>query len=135
MPLFLNQTFESHSGLILRFKIDCDKNNLSDEDLDTLAQEYARTVKDQIFGEIIGIPRGGLRFAKYLNKYIKTDGNITWRTNLIVDDVLTTGKSFQEFWNTHYPNRFSGIRGIVIFARGPCPNWIMPILTLNKIFW
>lgn len=133
MTLFNSSSFISHSGLNLNWKIDCDA--LSDQELDTLAKQFSKTIPNQIFGEIIGIPRGGLRFAESLKKYIKTNGDIIWSTNLIIDDVLTTGKSMQEFWNNRYPNRFSGIKGIVIFTRGPCPKWITPIFILNKIFW
>lgn len=127
--LFSPTPFRSHSGLDLSWKIDCDA--LSDVDLDTLAQRYAAAIKPagQVYGEIVGVPRGGLRFAEALRRYVETNGN-QWQTHLVVDDVLTTGSSMEAFWRERWPTRFSGVRGIVIFARGACPSWVQPIFTL-----
>ena len=83
MNLIIDGEFIAHSGGSLPFKIDCDA--LSDAELDTLAKQYAKTVHGQVFGEIVGVPRGGLRFAAVLQKYIEVGGSITWRTNLLVD--------------------------------------------------
>lgn len=116
--LFKNIPFISHSGQSLDWKIDCD--SLTNEDLDTLARLVSTKIK---FGEVIGIPTGGLRFANTLKKYI-TRGNIYL---LVVDDVLTTGKSMKEYYN------FQGkpTIGVVIFARTQhYPIWITPIFEL-----
>jgi hypoxanthine phosphoribosyltransferase len=78
------------------------------------------------FGLVIGIPRGGIRLATALIKYTTLDA----RSVLIVDDVLTTGASMEQT-----RGRFEGsaeqIRGVVIFARAKCPDWITTIFQLN----
>ena len=46
---------------------------------------------------------------------------------LIVDDVLTTGASME-----HERARCSGRTiGVVLFARGPCPEWIHPVFRMD----
>lgn len=109
MNLFQSGEFCLHSGAHSSWKIDCDA--LTDDDLATLARQVGRMMH---FGEVIGIPSGGLRFAKALQKYVF----LTWPP-LIVDDVLTTGKSMEE-WRLKYP----GASGVVIFARGRVPSWV-----------
>lgn len=125
--LFVAGEFTAHSGSTLPFKIDCDA--LTDGDLDCLARQYVNSLGNQQFGEVCGVPRGGERFASAIRKHVNIGGSITWQTNLIVDDVLTTGKAMREFYRGRYPNRFSGVMGVVIFARGPCPDWITPLFT------
>lgn len=112
--MFNTGTFTSHSGKTLSFKIECD--DLTTDDLNTLAQIVGQRFK---FGSVIGVPKGGLRFARALIPYCTT-GPI-----LVVDDVLTTGKSMEEYRVTENDV------GVVIFARGPCPVWIHPIFTLT----
>lgn len=122
MSIFINQTFLSHSGIILPFKIECD--DLTPQDLKTLAEIVARKFQ---FKYAIGIPRGGVRFAHYLNKFITPTHHLT----LIVDDVFTTGKSMLEM-SGRYVNTTH--IGVVIFARNPTPSWIHSIFNLNSEF-
>jgi len=112
MPLFNFGTFKLHSGEQSNWKIDCDA--LVDDDW----QALAFMIKSQFkFGAVIGISTGGNELAHALGKYTTTG------PTLIVDDVLTTGASME------------GIRkgitgeviGIVVFARGKCPDWVIPI--------
>lgn len=110
-------SFVAHSGRLLDFKIECDA--LSDADIDALAAVIARRMK---FGSVYGVPRGGVRLAKALEPYA-TSG-----PRLIVDDVLTTGRSMAEARDS------MGDRGVVIFARGPCPVWITPVFSLEMMF-
>ncbi len=117
MNLFKSGAFVSHAGLDLRFKIDCDV--LTDEDIKTLAAIIAR---NYIFHEVHGIPRGGLRLAASLQPHCSPEGEV-----LIVDDVLTTGSSMEEMRRRIDKTA----RGIVIFARGTCPEWISPIFQLS----
>ena len=119
--LFIKKDFISHSGIPLQWKIDCDV--LSDEDIETCAWLIAQKI---VFGAVIGIPTGGLRLEKALWKYTSNDS----QTILIVDDVLTTGKSMENgFANLTirkiYPDK--NIKGAVIFARTIPPSWIMPL--------
>lgn len=68
--------FVGNSGAVLPWKIECDA--LTDATIAGFAAAIAQTVR---FGEVEGVPRGGLRLAKALEAYA-TDGPL-----LIVDDV------------------------------------------------
>ena len=105
--------FRSHSGLQLPWKLNADA--LSDEAIDGIAKIIRWKFA---FSAVIGIPRGGLRLAAALKPHIEIeDGYPT----LIVDDVLTTGKSMEAARES--PKDI----GVVIFARGQVPNWVWPI--------
>lgn len=109
--LFIKQYFTSHSGLSLPFKIECDA--LTDADIDTLAFLISGRYS---FGSVYGVPTGGERLAKALTPYI-TSG-----PRLVVDDVLTTGKSMKQAKTSETDI------GVVIFSRGiSVPAWIKPI--------
>lgn len=110
MSLFRLQDVVLHNGGKSEWIIDC--NALTDEDLATLAKMATKILPE--FGSVEGIPRGGLRFAAALAKYI-TPGSLRV---LIADDVCTTGRSFVE-----HRSDASAI-GIAIFSRGTCPGWV-----------
>lgn len=116
--LFVDGEFTAHSGDTLPFKIDCDA--LTDTDLATLAADVSRRFPR--FRSVKGVPRGGVRFAGALRRYA-TGSQLD--PALIVDDVLTTGASMEQAREGVGRDVF----GIVIFARGPCPDWITPLLT------
>ena len=121
MNLFEDKKFISHSGKPLSFKIECDA--LTDEDLATLAKLVAMNIT---FDLAYGVPNGGCRFAATLNEYRSHNRNDKL---LIVDDVLTTGTSMEDTKLMFGDG--DDILGIVIFARGPCPNWVIPIFQVN----
>jgi hypothetical protein len=121
VPLFVNKSFVSHAGQRLEWKIDCDA--LTGEDLGTLAELIGTKYR---FGKVVGVPRGGLRFAEKLQQYISTDSTDV----LIVDDVLTTGTSMEEIRQEYLESRSFGV---VIFSRGVCPSWVLPIFQLNYL--
>ena len=116
--LFRRGEFTLHSGKVSDFKIDCDA--LTATDLDTLAAMIVKAVLEP-FGSVEGVPTGGLRLAKALEKYA-TSGPL-----LIVDDVLTTGGSMK----AHRGKRDA--IGAVIFARGRCPIWVRPLFTMSQV--
>lgn len=116
MTLFVNKPFTSHAGQDLLWKIECDA--LEFDDLETLAAIIARHIP---FSDVIGIPTGGLRLAKSLQKYSGEGGT------LIVDDVYTTGMSME----AARKDTDGVVRGAVIFARKPPPKWIKAIFTLG----
>ncbi len=130
MNLFTAGPFTAHSGAELPFKIDCDM--LTDADLATLAAQVADKIA---FCRVVGIPRGGVRFAMALQHHFSGDC-IDGVPVLIVDDVLTTGGSMEEWRKKTIEvyDRDEGIIpnviGVVIFARGPCPYWVQPIFQL-----
>lgn len=113
------QPILSHSGLLLSFKIICDR--YSDEDWASLARIVAHKF---IFSETIGIPRGGLAFAEALRPWC-SPGYPT----LVVDDVMTTGRSMERARARH-----PGALGVVLFARCACPAWVFPMFQMPD-FW
>jgi orotate phosphoribosyltransferase len=118
MALFIDNEFTGHAGSTLKFKIECDA--LTHEDIEAIAAIIART---HTFSKVHGVPRGGLRLAQALEKYVSPDG-----LTLIVDDVLTSGMSMEEARKDCKDE----ILGIVIFARGPCPEWVKPVFQLSE---
>ena len=117
--LFQRGDFMLHSGARSDFKIDCDA--LTDTDLDTLACLIAERVEP--FVRVRGIPTGGLKLARALACFAVHQS----QRLLIVDDVLTTGGSM-EIAKFDVPSAI----GAVIFARGPCPDWIMPLFQMTE---
>lgn len=104
-----------HSGSHSAFRIDC--TALTHYDLCALASMVVPTLKP--FGQVYGIPRGGIRFADVLQSYS------TIGPRLVVDDVLTTGASMQDEW-------MQGDQGLVIFTRTSLvPAWIRPIFSMQ----
>lgn len=140
--LFKFGWFASHSGFQLPFKIDCE-DGLHDGDWEAIASIIAWKFA---FRSVYGIPKGGVKLARALDKYVTPGYPV-----LIVDDVLTTGKSMEEARARlgfipaecskdcdtpdcpyiHLPIE-QPVIGVVVFARGPCPNWVWPLLTVNE---
>lgn len=112
--MFKWKKFKAHSGDELLWKIECD--TLSGKDIKCLAQLIAMKFS---FSSVVGVPEGGLRLAKALEPFVSVG------PKLIVDDVLTTGKSMDV-----YKNKYPGAIGVVIFARAIPANWIYPIFQL-----
>lgn len=116
MALFQLGKFQLHAGALSAWKIDCD--NLTDDDIHTLA----RMLVDYLpaFNAVEGVPRGGVRLARALRCHSTPDA----ATLLIVDDVLTTGSSLEQQRNGR------PAVGAVLFARGPCPEWVTPLFQM-----
>lgn len=114
--LFKLGEFTLHSASKTKWKIDADA--LTDKDIQCLA--FMLSEKLPPFSSVVGVPRGGLRIAKALEKYVSTEGPV-----LVVDDVFTTGKSLEEAVRQLYEkNRSQSIICAVLFSRGPCPDWV-----------
>src|SRR5690349_2104713 len=125
MSLFNLGDFTLHSGVATKWKIDCDA--LSDDDISALAIMIFDMVGP--FMSVEGIPTGGLRLAKALEPLAGRRSGLSRNIHLIVDDVLTTGGSMERAKKRHSgqgPAGRPGIQGVVIFARGKCPDWITP---------
>ncbi len=121
--LFKKKNFIMHSGEKSDFKIECD--NLTNVDLETLAYLISKKFS---FNGVYGVPRGGVRLADALKKYIDRDA-IDY---LIVDDVLTTGNSMIEAAKKFRDRR--SLVGVVIFSRSKytIPQWIHPIFNMYE---
>jgi hypothetical protein len=119
--LFEKKTFTMHSGDVGHWKIEC--NALTDVEINTLAYIISSKLK---FNDVIGIPKGGIRIAKALDKYKSNKGCC-----LIIDDVLTTGNSMEEAKKLHSDK---DVIGVVLFARAKCPEWIIPLFQMSRFF-
>ena len=123
--LFKTIDFKSHSGLQLNWKIECDV--LSDSEWITISKMIMELTPP--FKEALGIQRGGIKLATLLNEY--ATGNEK-DPICIVDDVLTTGKSMEEFLSSYSRNRdipFMAI-GWVVFARVRTPEWVTALFQM-----
>lgn len=117
MTLFRLGRFILHSGAESNFKIDADA--LTDEDIEAIACILAEKIPP--FGRVESIPKGGDRLAEALKPY-RVEHGLT----LIVDDVVTTGASFEKKRNGR-----SNVVGVAIFARGECPSWVLPLFRMD----
>jgi hypothetical protein len=120
MHLFERKPFKMASGGVARYTIQ--SKALSDEDMATLA--WLISEKGDI-REVYGVTAGGRRLADALEKYCGKQG-----VRLIVDDVLTTGASMEA---ARLETGWHDAVGVVIFARGPCPDWVLPIFSMEWI--
>lgn len=114
MSLFTGGQFILHSGNASTWKVECEA--LTQQDWEALAR--IAWLQGLRFQSVEGIPRGGLPFAKALLIYATQNPNDPC---LICDDVLTTGRSM-EVMRAQYGQ--AHVRGLVAFARGPCPWWV-----------
>lgn len=131
MNLFINESFKSHSGLMLPFKIECDA--LSDDDIEC----FARIAHEQMglpwnqIGKVVAVgerrasrlsPHAPTRLARALRPWATKGGPYA----LVIDDVYTTGASIADEMAKHEMSM-----GLVIFAReDPLPG-IDYIFALN----
>lgn len=116
--LFQLGQFKLHSGKTSSWKIECDA--LSMWEWEAIATMFLPLLP--AFGNVVGIPRGGVPLARALIPHV-TEGN---KQTLLVDDVLTTGGSMERA-RLLYP----GAIGAVLFARGPVSDWIVPLFTMR----
>jgi len=121
MNLFQLGSFVSHAGKKLNWKIECDA--LTDEDWECIAEMIAERTR---FGSVYGIPRGGVKLQKALEKYVIPGHPI----RLVVDDVYTTGKSMKDVMT-------GTDLGFVVFARSRIPfdseHYIRALFTMDII--
>ena len=117
IKLFQTTDFKSHSGLDLSWKIECDA--LQDGEWFTLSKMIMEISPP--FSKAVGIPRGGVKLGDLLN--IHGTGK---RTDpiCIVDDVITTGESMNDFRRTKHWREPTEYIGWVVFARTTPPDWV-----------
>lgn len=121
MSLFQVGNFKLHSGTESEWKIECDA--LTDEDWEALALVGSKIIPP--FCSVEGVPRGGLKLAAALEKYVDSKA---WRI-LVADDVLTTGASIKE-QRADRPN----VMGLVVFSRTShlIPHWVQCIFQTHE---
>ena len=121
--LFQSVDFKSHSGLELKWKIECDA--ISDPEWFTISQMIMEISVP--FKEAIGIPRGGTKLGNLLNQYGtgKREDPV-----LLVDDVLTTGESMKQFKTKRSWRYPSDYIGWVVFARTKTPKWVTALFQM-----
>jgi uracil phosphoribosyltransferase len=122
--IFQLQDFTMHSGQKSIFKIECD--SLTDEDIETVA----RMVGHVSFKSVEGIPRGGVRFANALEKYIDPESEV----HLVVDDVIVSGESMLKAMKDATERGEEVVRGVCIFARGERFDNVVSLFQLHR-FW
>ena len=121
--LFQKIDFTSHAGLDLAWKIEMDA--LSHGEWECIAQMIMELSPP--FKEAIGIPRGGNVLGKLLNRHgtgVRTD------PICIVDDVLTTGGSMNEFLQKRQWRNPTDYMGWVVFARTKPPKWVTALFQM-----
>ena len=129
IDLFQSVDFISHSGLPLTWKIECDA--ISDDEWKTLAK-IVKEYEPKPWCEVLGIPRGGLKFAAALDEYSTRSSN---HPLLIADDVYTTGKSFRDFSN-NFPDK--ELLKWCVFTRNAIKEDVNALFTLpikRKIYY
>lgn len=97
--LFEHGDFISHAGLPLPWKIECDA--ISPDQWHSLAR-MIMDYQTEPFSRAEGIPRGGVPLGDALDKYATGNPN---DPILVADDVYTTGTSFREYCDEHYPDQ------------------------------
>ena len=124
--LFIEEEFVGHSGDTLQWKIEMDA--LSDSDWKCIARMILENQRG-FFQAAIGIPRGGLKLSGYLNECATKNINDPY---LLVDDVLTTGGSMEEYKKEHFKGK--DVIGWVVFARTKPPKWITPLFQMPRVW-
>ena len=123
IELFQKVDFKSHSGLDLTWKIEMDA--LSHGEWECIAQMIMELTSP--FKEAIGIPRGGNILGKLMNKH--GTGKREYPI-CIVDDVLTTAGSMNEFRTKRHWRNPSKYIGWVVFARSKPPDWVTALFQM-----
>ena len=123
IDLFQKIDFTSHSGLDLSWKIEMDA--LSRDEWECIAHMISE--QSVPFREAIGIPRGGTILGTLMNQHGtgKREDPIC-----IVDDVLTTGGSMNEFKRKRQWRNPTNYIGWVVFARAKCPDWVTALFQM-----
>ena len=123
--LFQSVDFKSHSGLDLTWKIEMDA--LSDPEWFTICRMIMEVTLP--FRKAVGIPEGGTKLGSLLNQH--GTGNMN-DPICIVDDVLTTGNSMEDFLEKYRQKNPYDYIGWVVFARAECPYWINALFQMPE---
>ena len=121
--------FKLHSGYVSSWRINAEA--LDEATLEAIVQTAVGVLRP--FGRVVGIPRGGIRIAEVFKRYVQSD-DYPHRT-LIVDDVLTSGRSMEQERKSRLQSRIQTqptVEGFVLFARTQdLPIWVRAFFTCN----
>lgn len=106
----------------LGWKIECDA--LDDGDVECIARIAFDLIQRLEIGvdNFIGVPRGGVRLADAMQALAGPRG----QRKMVVDDVLTTGRSVAGWMAKEQTDL-----ALVIFARRPCPSGVYALFQVN----
>ena len=124
VDLFQKIDFVSHSGIPMKWKIECDAISLME--WECIAHMIKET-EQQPWRKAIGIPRGGVTLGLCLDKF---STGVETHPILIADDVYTTGRSFKDFVNENYPN--DATIQWCVFARQPTTGRVKALFTMPE---
>lgn len=121
--------FTLHSGGKSWWRIDCDA--FKDSEIHLLAKLIAEKVGEFDFIRYPKSHPGSSvpKLASALERYAR-HREFGTEIMLVVDDVLTTGKSIQPYYESNGAHNGIEVKGAVIFARGECPDWVTPIFRM-----
>jgi len=131
MDLFQQSNFKSHAGLDLTWKIECDA--ISDAEWACFARMISE-LETRPFSDVIGIPRGGVKLENELLNYVSGNKD---DPVLIVDDVWTTGSSFNEFVGIQSIEKIvenKGWFGWCVFARTTTNNHVTALFQMPEAY-
>ena len=131
IKLFQEGDFVSHAGLPLTWKIECDALSIDDwRCLAKMIMEY----QTKPFRIAVGIPRGGVKLENELLNYVSGNKD---DPVLIVDDVWTTGSSFNEFVGIQSIEKIvenKGWFGWCVFARTTTNNHVTALFQMPEAY-
>ena len=116
----------SHPREELEWKIEC--GVLTERDYETIVHIIVEEWKLQ-FKKVVFLGENGDQFAAAVLPFIQVNNDNY--PILIVDDVLTTGKSMVKAMLDVKQCYECEVIGVVIFALGECPKWIRPIFSFS----
>lgn len=130
MSLIQVGDFTLRSGRKSNYKIECDG-------ITPAAWEgYAAIAGPRlVFGQVFGVPRGGVPFAAALQKYTTPYSSVV----LIAEDVFTTGGSMTRFRDTlvtnGYVNPDAKVTGLALYGRGEPLDWVRILFQMPSWAW
>lgn len=118
--------FVLRSGNKSGYKFECDA--LTGADWEGVAAAVMEELGLPPFQHAVGVPRGGVPLARAMNRHAcPGDSSLPF---LVCEDVVTTGASMERFREECFKDEH--VVGVAFICRGSCPDWVRPLLTLNR---
>lgn len=130
--LFTTGDFTLRSGRKSRYKIECDAMTAKDWEAAAVMAATLLHKRKVLFGEVFGVPRGGVPFAAAMRKHV-IPGH---PGKLVCEDVWTTGGSVVRFIDKTWPEGERECAVIALFARGKMElPWVHAVFPLPYELW